>query len=157
MEKRILIQWTETREIVEVIVAIGEWDGVTDDDHIFYWLQPEEYVVGFTNDDWTILQIEEEPTLGTWHTTRPTIEMNGEQVVIGTDYCDQRADFKLAQIQFVETYNGSVEPFFHVSFDEAWTYSVAAKEILSDSSYTQIFVPGGMGATIVWLPIHHVK
>lgn len=157
MEKRILIRWAETREIVEVTVGIGEWDGQSDDDHIFYWLRPEEYVVGFTNGEWAILQIEEETTLGTWHTTRPTIGMNGEQVVIGTDYCDQRADFKLAQIQFVEMYNGSVEPFFHVTFDEAWTYSIAAKEILSDSSYTQIFVPGGMGATIVWLPIHHVK
>lgn len=157
MEKRTLIRWNDTRDIVEVMIGIGEWDEQTDDDNVFFWMPQSDYQAGYTNGEWTILQIEEEPTVGKWHTTRPTIEMNGEQVVIGTDHCGDRADFQLAQIQFVELYNGTVEPFYHVTFDEAWCYSVAAKEILSDSSYKEIAIPGAWGATIVWLPIHRVK
>jgi hypothetical protein len=157
MERKTLIRWADTREIVEVVMGIGEWDGVSDDDHLFFWVRPEEYAVGFTNGEWIILQTEKEETLGTWQLGRPTVEMNGEQVVIGTDHCGDRADFQLAKIQFVELYNGTVEPFYHITFNEAWCYSVAAKEILSDSSYKEIAIPGAWGATIVWLPIHHVK
>lgn len=158
MEKRTLIQWDDSN-VVEVLVGIGQWDGESNDEHIFYWMEQAEYEVGYKNGDgWTIIQIEkEESNMAKWHTTRPGIELNDEQVVICLDHCDVRMDIRLAKIQFIELYNGVVEPFYHVTDKEAVAYSVSAKELLSDSSYTEIAVPGGWGATIVWLPINLVK
>ena len=159
MEKRTLIQWDDSN-ILEVLIGIGKWDGESDDERIFYWMEDlTDYQVGYKNGDgWTIIQIEDERAVEPkWHTSRPTKVLNDQEVVIGTDWCDQRADFNLARVQFIELYNGAVEPYFHISFDEAWCYSVAAKELLSDSSYKQIYIPGGSGQTIVWLPIHLVK
>ena len=158
MEKLTLIQWDETGNIVQVWIGIGEWDGESNDDRIFYWMEQAEYEVGYRNaDGWTIMQVQKEEVMGKWHMTRPEIELNNEQVVICLDHCDVRMDFRLAKIQFIELYNGVVEPFYHVSHSEAVTYSISAKELLSDSSYTEITVPGGWGATIVWLPSNLVK
>jgi len=159
MEKRTLIQWDETGNIVEVLVGIGQWDGESNDEHIFFWMELADYQVGYRNDDgWTIMQIEkEESNMGKWHMTRPGIELNDEQVVICLDYCDVRSDYRLARIQFVELYNGVIEPFYHVTDKEAVAYSVSAKELLSDSSYIDIALPGTWGATITWLPINLVK
>ena len=159
MEKLTLIQWDETGNIVQVLIGIGEWDGESNDEHIFFWMELEsDYQVGYRNGDgWTIIQIEQEEIMGKWYLTRPTIELNNEQVVVGVDHCDVRADFRLAVIQFIELYNGTVEPFYHITDKQAMCYSVSAKEILSTSSYSDISIPGGWGATIVWLPIHHVK
>jgi hypothetical protein len=158
MLKRTLIQW-ETEAIVEVVIGIGEWDGEANDDGVFFWMPESEYHVGYRNaDGWTIMQIEkEESNMAKWNFERPSTQFNGEQVVIGLDHCDVRSDFNIAVIQFVQLYDGSMEAYYHVSFKVAFCYSVAAKELLSDSSYTEIYVPGGWGATIVWLPIHHVK
>lgn len=157
MERKTLIRWADTRDIVEVTIGIGEWDEQTDDDNVFFWMPQSDYQAGYSNGEWTILQIEEEPTMGKWHLTRPSREMNDELVVICADYCDLRSDFQLARIQFIELYNGTIEPYYHVDFKQAWCYSVAAKELLSNSSYTDIAVPGGWGATICWLPVNHVK
>lgn len=154
--RKVLVKWIETGDIVEYTVGIGTWDGETDDDNIFFWLQPEEYTVGFSNGEWMIMQIEKEQT-AMWHLDKPTSEWDGEQVVIGIDHAGDRSDFNLAVIQFVQLYDGSYEAYYHVSFREAFAYSVAAKELLSDSSYKQIYIPGGWGATITWLPIHRVK
>jgi hypothetical protein len=158
MLKRTLIQW-ETEAIVEVVIGIGKWDGEANDDGVFFWMPESEYHVGYRNaDGWTIMQIEkEESNMGKWHMTRPGTELNDEQVVICLDYCDVRSDYRLARIQFVELYNGVIEPFYHVTDKEAVAYSVSAKELLSDSSYIEIALPGTWGATIAWLPINLVK
>jgi hypothetical protein len=159
MEKRALIQWNDGTDL-QVLIGIGEWDGKSNDEHIFYWMHDvDDYQVGYRNGDgWTIIQIEkEESNMAKWNFERPTTQFNGEQVVIGLDHCNERSDFNIAVIQFVQLYDGSMEAYYHVSFKVAFCYSVAAKELLSDSSYTEIYVPGGWGATIVWLPIHHVK
>ncbi len=154
-----LIKWIETGNIVEYVIGIGEWDGETDDDGIFFWMPLSDYQVGYSNGEWMILQVEQEKkeAEAMWHLDKPTREWADEQVVIGIDHAGDRSDFNLAVIQFVQLYDGSYEAYYHVSFREAFVYSVAAKELLSDSSYTEIFVPGGWGATITWLPIHRVK
>jgi hypothetical protein len=165
MEKRTLIKWDvphygDGDGIVDVTIKVSPdvWNGKSKDDHIFFWMPEEDYHVGYHNsvDGWTILQVAEEVS-GKWHLTRPVLGLNDEHVVICFDYCDTRSDYSLAVIQYVELYNGAIEPFFHVTDKRAAVYSIAAKEILSDSSYVEINVPGGWGATIAWLPIHRVK
>lgn len=46
----------EERNLNEAIAAIGEYDGVSNDDHVFYWFAPGEPIVGdhgeFTVLDW---------------------------------------------------------------------------------------------------------
>jgi len=162
MEKRTMIQWKDTGKIVEVVLSIGQYelDGYNeaDDERIAYYLEPEQYKAGYTNGEFTIIKTADDLSVEPkWHTSRPLSILNDEEVVIGTDWCGLRADFNLARVQFIMLYNGVVEPYYHISFDEAWCYSVAAKELLSDSSYKQIYVPGGAGQTIVWLPIHRVQ
>lgn len=161
MEKRTVIQWKDTGNVVDVLMCVRKYepDSYTDpEEHIFYYIDPEKYKVGYTDGEWTILEIADELSVEPkWHLTRPTVELNNEEVVVGVDHCDVRADFRLGVIQFVELYNGTVEPFYHITDKQAMCYSVAAKEILSTSSYSDIAIPGGWGATIVWLPIHHVK
>ena len=161
MEKRTMIQWKDTGNVVEVLMSVRQYepDSHTDpEEHIFFYIEPEVYKPGYTNGEFTIIQIEDELTVEPrWHTSRPLSNVKDAEVVIGTDWCGQRADFNLARVQFIMLYNGVVEPYYHINFDEAWCYSVAAKELLSDSSYKRIYVPGGSGQTIVWLPIHHVK
>ena len=155
MEKRALIRWNDGEDL-EVIIGIGEWDGESDDEHIFYWMEElADYQVGYRNGDgWTIIQIEKETALSTkWTLNRPELADNDEEVVVGLDYNNERSDFNLARVQFVELYNGIPEPYFHISFDEAMCYSVSAKELLSDT-YKTIYVPGAWGATLCWIPIH---
>ena len=156
MEKRTLIQWDDSN-VVEVLIGIGKWDGESEDDHIFYWMASmADYQVGYRNGDgWTIIQIEKETALSTkWTLNRPELTDNHEQVVVGIDYNNERSDFNLARVQFVELYNGVAEPYFHISFTEAMCYSVAAKELLGNMSYKLIYVPGAWGGTLCWIPIH---
>lgn len=41
----------------DVTLGFGEWDGEFDDDGIFFWLQPEEAVVGYDSGEWIIVEV----------------------------------------------------------------------------------------------------
>lgn len=38
------------------LFGIGEWDG-QNDEHVFFWLQPDEFKPGFAQDDWRLTDI----------------------------------------------------------------------------------------------------
>lgn len=53
-----MIQWKADAVTQDVIFAIGEYDEMMDDEDIFYWLDNEsEAVPGFTNGEWTIMEV----------------------------------------------------------------------------------------------------
>ena len=55
------IKWNDTGEEVERLFGIvpeGGRDNDDNDDHIFYWLEESERVVGFNNGEFTILSLD---------------------------------------------------------------------------------------------------
>lgn len=39
------------------LFALGVWDGHTNDDDIFFWIDPRDFVVGYSTDDWEIVHV----------------------------------------------------------------------------------------------------
>lgn len=43
---------------IDYVAAIGTWDGKMDDDHIFYWFESEEEVIGVHSDEFRVTSYE---------------------------------------------------------------------------------------------------